>query len=148
VEVHRRSSAAVAREGARAMSAFIRVGTVPAGEAFRTRDGGMYVITSVDEINGAQWFHISVSRKSRTPSYEDLAMVKAEFVRDDVPAYQVFPKKMEHRNFHPNCLHLWVPLGDDPFPDPLGERAGTIGPSPEEEAECRAWVEQQQRARR
>lgn len=99
-----------------------------AGQTFLSFDGGLAVCTSTDEINGALWIHVSVSRKSRTPTYEDMARVKSAFIGDDRPAYHVFPKAAEHRNFCPTCLHLWSPLGADPFPDPLGERADTIAP--------------------
>ncbi len=94
---------------------------------------GMRVLVTCDTINGAEWVHLSVSRRSRTPSYEDLCLVRRIFFREDRPAYHVFPKVDEHRNFHAYCLHLWLPLGADPFPDPLGERANTIGPKPEDE---------------
>lgn len=100
-----------------------------AQRAFRSRDGGLVVLLSEDVVAGKRWLHVSVSRRSRTPTYEDLAQVKAAFVGELLPAYQVFPRATEHRNFHPNCLHLWVPLEGDPFPDPLGERADTVAPA-------------------
>lgn len=117
----------------------------PNGRAFITKDRGMKALVSVDEINGAEWLHLSVSRKSRCPTYEDLQEAHASFLDPDKPAYQVFPRRDEHRNFHATCLHLWQPLGPDPFPDPLLERANTIGPPAELEAEARAYAEQLRR---
>lgn len=94
---------------------------------------GMAVIITVDQIRDAKgveqpWVHLSVSRKSRMPEYEDLQMVQRFFLDENRPAYQVFPKKEEHRNLHNFCLHLWQPLGDDPFPDVHGDRANTVAP--------------------
>ena len=110
---------------------FREVRVVAGDQGFVSLDGGLTVITSIDEINGAEWIHISVSRRSRMPTYEDLARVKSAFIGDAHPAYQVFPRKAEHRNLHSFCLHLWSPVGKDPFPDPLGERADTIAPAME-----------------
>lgn len=89
---------------------------------------GLGVILSRDEIAGRDWIHVSVSRKGRMPDYGDLALVKRVFIGDDMPAYQVFPKKAEHRNFHNFCLHLWACPSGDPFPDPLGELMATVAP--------------------
>ena len=96
--------------------------------AFVSLDGGLMVLASVDYIDGKRWIHLSASRRSRCPSYEDLAMVKLVFLGPDVTAYQVFPAKSEHRNFMDYCLHLWSPLDGDPFPDFSGERARTVAP--------------------
>lgn len=88
---------------------------------------GLLAILSCDEISGKKWLHLSVSRRSRTPTYEDLVWARDGFLGRDEPAYQVFPKSTEHRNLHNYCLHLWRCLDGDPFPDPIGERSGTIG---------------------
>lgn len=48
----------------------------------------------------------------------------------------------------PTCLHLWQPLGDDPFPDPLGERADRVGPRPGEvDAGVRVFIRAKERRR-
>lgn len=96
--------------------------------AFFSVDGGLCVIASVDTIDGMDWLHVSASRRSRCPSYEDLARMKRDFIGEDLPAYQVFPKASEHRSLHPYALHLWAPLGADPFPDLHGERADLVAP--------------------
>lgn len=98
------------------------------GRCWRSRDGGLVVIASDDEFYGKRWVHISLSRRSRIPTFEDIAFVKAELIGPDFPAYQVFPKAAEHRNYHPHCLHLWAPVDHDIWPDPSGERADAVGP--------------------
>ncbi len=94
---------------------------------------GLVAILTVDHIRNPAgvldyWVHLSVSRKSRMPEYADLQMVQRFFLDENKPAYQVFPKKSEHRNLHNFCLHLWQPLGNDPFPDAFGDRADTVAP--------------------
>lgn len=101
------------------------------GRAFAGR--GMAVIITVDSIRDPdgveqEWLHLSISRKSKMPEYADLQMVQRFFLDEGKPAYQVFPKKSEHRNLHNFCLHLWQPLTKDPFPDAFGDRAGTVAP--------------------
>lgn len=97
--------------------------------AFVSTDGGLSAICDTLTIDGKRWLHVSVSRRSRTPSFEDLDRARIAFVGDDVPTYHVFPKANEHRNLHPFCLHLWTPLEADPFPDPLLERADAVAPA-------------------
>lgn len=101
------------------------------GEAFAGAKGtpnqGLLVILSTDEIDGRTWRHLSVSRRSKIPSYDEIVRVRRDFFGESSPAYQVFPARAEHVNVHPNCLHLWLPVGFDPFPDPHGERAFSIG---------------------
>lgn len=76
----------------------------------RGKGHGLAIIISIDTREDEDWIHVSVSRKSRVPSYEDLCLVKQDFIGDDREAYQKFPKASEHVNTHPYCLHLWSPL--------------------------------------
>lgn len=64
------------------------------------------------------WLHVSLSRRSRMPSYEDVADVKRLFVGEDRKAFQVFPAKQFHVNIHNFCLHLWSCIdGSDGLPE-------------------------------
>lgn len=106
-------------------------GTVWASRIFIGR--GILAIITVDGVRDAkgvprEWMHISFSRKSRMPDYEDMLMVRKAFLDPTKSAYQVFPKLDEHRNLHSFCLHLWMPLGEDPFPDMFQDRADTVAP--------------------
>lgn len=60
--------------------------------------------------SGEGWEHVSVSRRSRTPSYEDLDKIKREFWPDDACVMQLHVPASDHVNCHANCLHLWRPL--------------------------------------
>lgn len=71
---------------------------------------GLAISISLDLREDEFWIHVAVSRQRRTPSYEDLVLVKRDFFGGDREAYQKFPKTKESVNFHPYCLHLWSPL--------------------------------------
>lgn len=73
--------------------------------AFYFRDG-LFVICS----DGAGWEHVSVSRKSKLPSYEDMCRVKDMFWGEEDCVMQLMVPKSEHVNYHPYCLHMWRPL--------------------------------------
>ena len=63
-----------------------------------------------------RWLHVSVSRRNKLPSWDDLRLVKDTFL-PDWTAYQILPPKEEHVNIHPYCLHLWVCLDRQVTPD-------------------------------
>ena len=78
---------------------------------------GMSVMASVGVYDDEkEWLHVSVSRKSRIPSYEDMVMVKRDFIGDDKKAISVLPEKEYHVNIAKNCLHLFY-SADNPLPE-------------------------------
>ena len=64
---------------------------------------------SVIASTGGGWDHVSVSpyKRSYTPSWDDMTMVKDIFFNDYEAVIQVHPPKAEYVNNMPNCLHLW-----------------------------------------
>ena len=58
--------------------------------------------------DGVAWDHVSVSRPDRLPTWQELTKVKNDFLGEDVEAYQVIARKVDHVNAHPFCLHLWA----------------------------------------
>lgn len=79
---------------------------------------GLNVICSaMREADGKCWMHVSLSRRSRLPSYADMCLVKDTFIGRERLAVQVFARASEHVNIHPNVLHLWSCLDADPVPD-------------------------------
>jgi hypothetical protein len=72
------------------------------------RHDDLKVLHSLDFVDGQWWDHVSVSRPSRLPSWEDLKTVKALFIGKEREAVQVLPKESEYVNMHPHCLHLWA----------------------------------------
>jgi hypothetical protein len=75
------------------------------------------LVSGMVEEDKKRWLHVSVSRRSRLPSWEDLKLVKATFIGEDKTAIQVFPSQDKYVNFHPYVLHLWHCVDGDPVPD-------------------------------
>lgn len=71
------------------------------------KGGGLRVIIDASQKDDNRfWVHVSVSRRWRTPSHEDMAVVKAAFLGDRY-AYSVWPPQNVYVNIHAHCLHLW-----------------------------------------
>ena len=58
---------------------------------------------------GAGWEHVSVApfKRSVTPSWDDMCLIKDIFFKEDESVIQIHPPKNEYVNNMPNCLHLW-----------------------------------------
>ena len=89
------------------------------GAAYRNSDGLTVILSGAVELDGLEWLHLSVSRKSRLPAWRDLVLVKTLFIGAERTAYQIVPDHRRHVNIHPYCLHLWAPrlAAADPLPD-------------------------------
>lgn len=73
----------------------------------------VFVIAS----DGMGWEHVSVSRRDRCPTWDEMCQIKAMFWDDDDCVVQYHPPRSEYINNHPNCLHLWRPVGTElPIP--------------------------------
>ena len=57
------------------------------------------------------WEHVSVSRRDRCPTWDEMCLVKALFWDEEDCVIQYHPPRSEYVNNHPNCLHLWRPIG-------------------------------------
>lgn len=69
---------------------------------------GLKMICSV----GMGWEHLSVSRSSRVPSYDDLVWCKNQFWDPEDCIMQLMVPASEHINVNNNTLHLWRPLNE------------------------------------
>lgn len=87
------------------------------GAFFIPRNGKntpMKVIAS----DGMGWEHVSVSLPDRCPTWKEMCMIKDLFWEPEDTVIQYHPPKSEYINNHPNCLHLWRPVGIEiPLPD-------------------------------
>lgn len=63
--------------------------------------------------NGMGWEHVSISLKNRCPNWREMCFVKDFFWDPHEVVMQLHPAKSEYVNMHPNCLHLWRPIGID-----------------------------------
>jgi len=79
---------------------------------------GQRVIASVDLYDDRPWLHVSVSDRHRVPNYKLLTFVKRNWIGDNQKAIMVLPETAKHVNLHPNCLHLFAYLGEEPHPLP------------------------------
>ena len=78
------------------------------GTMFRRNDGLQVIASQATELDGRVWFHVSMSRRHRMPTYRDMKAVKELFLGKDTMAYQVLPPESKHINLHEYCLHLWA----------------------------------------
>lgn len=66
------------------------------------------------------WEHVSVSRRDRCPTWEEMCQVKDLFWGAEDCVVQFHPPQSEYVNNHPRCLHLWRQIGAEfPMPDSL-----------------------------
>ncbi len=78
------------------------------GWVCRQIGGSLRVIVDCEEKrDGHQWIHVSVSRKTYTPTHDDMASVKTAFLEDRY-AYSIWPPREVYVNIHAHCLHLWA----------------------------------------
>jgi hypothetical protein len=110
---------------------------IPAGWAVKLREPGgialqnlglnlLVLLSASEEFDGKRWIHLSVSHRSRLPSWKELRDVKDLFIGKDRLAIQVLPREKDYYNFHPNVLHLWCCLDGDPVPNFKESRGGKI----------------------
>lgn len=66
---------------------------------------GCTVIISKD----AGLWHMSMSRKDRLPSYDELKIARYQFFPDVDYMVQIFPPEKDFVNMHQFTLHLWQP---------------------------------------
>lgn len=53
------------------------------------------------------WEHVSVSRKDRCPTWDEMCQIKDMFWGEEDCVVQYHPPRSEYVNMHPYCLHLW-----------------------------------------
>lgn len=75
--------------------------------------------------DGLGWEHVSVSRRDRCPTWDEMCQVKALFWDDVDCVIQIHPPASEYVNNHPNCLHLWRRIGEA-MPMPPTYMVGTL----------------------
>lgn len=61
---------------------------------------------------GLGWKHVSVSIPmiKRTPTWDEMCMIKDLFWFPEETVVQYHPAKTEYVNMHKYCLHLWRPI--------------------------------------
>jgi hypothetical protein len=100
------------------------LGDSDAGCNFGYFEIGELRIIASDGQCGEKWEHVSVSLADRTPTWDELCLVKDLFWGPEETVIQIHPPRSKHINFHNFCLHLWRLRG---FKQPLPPM-GLIGP--------------------
>lgn len=77
------------------------------GVAWRV-PGGLRVIASRERHDDKVWVHLSMSHKSRMPTWPELVMMRDAVLGPDVEAYQICPPRSNYVNLHKDVLHLWA----------------------------------------
>ena len=83
---------------------------------------------------GGGWEHVSVCPKGRTPTWDEMCLIKEMFWREEEAVIQIHPPKSNYVNNMENCLHLWRPIekysGKLPLPTSIYvgvKEAGKLG---------------------
>lgn len=63
------------------------------------------------------WEHLSVSMPNKTPSWEQMCMMKDIFWGEDECCVEYHPRKEDYVNNHEHCLHIWKPT-EEHLPTP------------------------------
>jgi hypothetical protein len=87
------------------------------GAALRDATGLVVIVSGATEADGRRWWHVSLSRKDRLPTYDDQKTIKRLFIGDGREAYSIWPRAARHIAIHDYCLHLWCPVDGAVLPD-------------------------------
>jgi len=61
--------------------------------------------------DGDGWEHVSVSNPDVMPSWQVMNRIKDLCWGPEDCVMQLHPPHSDYVSFHPNCLHLWRPIG-------------------------------------
>jgi hypothetical protein len=87
------------------------------GDGYALQCKNLRVIIDVRTLeDNMQWLHVSFSRSSYLPSWDDTKFIKECFIGDN-EAIMIFPKQEDYVNIHKFCLHLWSPITFNPIPN-------------------------------
>jgi hypothetical protein len=74
-------------------------------------------------LPGRPWEHVSVSLRTRCPTWAEMCWVKDQFWTPYERAVQFHPARADHIDCHPFVLHIWRPADPEAacFPMPPKE---------------------------
>lgn len=58
------------------------------------------------------WEHLSVSMPNRTPTWEQMCMMKDIFWNKNEACVEYHPPEEDYVNMHKHCLHIWKPTNE------------------------------------
>lgn len=83
------------------------------GASYVRADGAMSVLVTVEPHNETTWLHVSVARRDRYPSWEEIRAVKDLFIGKDKDAVMILPREEDYVNIHSNCFHVYHRIDGD-----------------------------------
>jgi hypothetical protein len=86
------------------------------GACFVRTDGSMSVLMTAEDHGATKWLHVSVARRDRYPTWDELHFIKNLFIGREEDAVQILPREQDYVNMHPNCFHLYRRLDGDTVP--------------------------------
>lgn len=89
------------------------------GRVLSHGDRDLQVIASITVCpqDNETWLHVSISRESRRPNYDDVARVKHTFVGPKYTAYEIFPPAIIGNKMNRTNRHIWCPITKNPMPE-------------------------------
>lgn len=73
-------------------------------------DNMFLLVVSSNEMG---WDHVSVSTRHRTPTWDEMCVIKRLFFEDNETVIQYHPPESVYKNLHPYCLHMWRQHGKE-----------------------------------
>lgn len=83
----------------------------------------VFTVIASDQMG---WEHVSVSLPTRCPTWSEMCFIKSLFWDAEDCVIQYHPSEKDYVNNHPNCLHLWRPVGQS-IPTPPSFMVGKAG---------------------
>lgn len=73
---------------------------------------GLSVIASIDATPHGDLLHVSLARKDRLPTWEEVRQVRNAFYPPTVDVMMILPREQDYVNVHQYCFHLQqTPVG-------------------------------------
>jgi hypothetical protein len=73
---------------------------------------GTHASLQVIVSDGMGWEHVSVSLRTRCPTWSEMCYIKDLFWDEESTVMQLHPPRSKWVNNHPYCLHLWKPVSE------------------------------------
>jgi hypothetical protein len=85
------------------------------GESTAGANWGFFMVGQLAVIasDGLGWDHVSVSRRDRLPTWDEMVKIKNLWFDEEETVVQFHPKKSEYVNCCGKCLHLWRKQGHE-----------------------------------
>lgn len=85
-------------------------------------------VIAAEGVPDFPWDHVSVhvkfqhgkKIKQRTPTWDEMCIIKSRFFKDDETVIQFHPPVSDYVNLHPHVLHLWRSQVSEHLLPPLG----------------------------